>query len=270
MAVGRLYDDLCEQFGDKKVFRDLQIPPGSEWRKALDEALQRSAVQLVLIGPEWPVSRLADPNDQVRQEIEAALGRDIPVIPILLEGAVIENLGRLPESIEPLKACQAISITDGHWKHDLDVLVRRIEQFGVLRRIPPFPERNAAFYVAAALVVALLVSIALLLSENGLVTKYQAWPWVGEFCRLLHGHFLSMMRFQYMLYGVLFVVALRLFVSSNRKRIGPFMVLSHWALGSLLGYTAARLLVFAGQGGNWALLGLAGVGCSVAAGPWSS
>ena len=46
--------------------------------------------------------RLDDPNDFVRIEIGAALQRDIPVIPILVEGARVPRPDQLPEDIREL------------------------------------------------------------------------------------------------------------------------------------------------------------------------
>ena len=44
--------------------------------------------------------RLDDPNDFVRIEIGAALQRDIPVIPILLNGTKIPRADRLPPELQ--------------------------------------------------------------------------------------------------------------------------------------------------------------------------
>ena len=56
--------------------------------------LARADDVIAMIGPNWSNvgdddgnRRLDDPNDFVRIEIAAALQRDIPVIPILLDGA---------------------------------------------------------------------------------------------------------------------------------------------------------------------------------------
>ena len=65
---------------------------------------------LAVIGPNWSDvrdehgnRRLDDPNDFVRIEIAAALQRDIPVIPILLDGARIPKAGQLPETSRSLR-----------------------------------------------------------------------------------------------------------------------------------------------------------------------
>lgn len=46
--------------------------------------------------------RLDDPNDWVRLEIAAALERQIPVIPILVDGEKIPKAAQLPENLQQL------------------------------------------------------------------------------------------------------------------------------------------------------------------------
>jgi hypothetical protein len=64
---------------------------------------------LVLIGLEWAGAqskkgecRLFKDDDFVRLEIETAIGRRIPVIPVLLESAELPTKDQLPASIQPL------------------------------------------------------------------------------------------------------------------------------------------------------------------------
>ena len=48
--------------------------------------------------------RLNSPSDFVRVEIAAALQRDIPVIPILLEGTKVPRADQLPDDLQELAA----------------------------------------------------------------------------------------------------------------------------------------------------------------------
>ncbi len=68
-------------------------------------------VFLALIGPEWLQAtddacrrRLDDPDDYVRLEIETALKREVPLIPVLLGGAQMPTQDELPPSLAPLAA----------------------------------------------------------------------------------------------------------------------------------------------------------------------
>jgi hypothetical protein len=68
---------------------------------------------LAVIGPRWAAlneggqSRLADETDWIRIEIEAALAKDIPVIPVLVNGAAMPNTRDLPRTMEDLAFRQA-------------------------------------------------------------------------------------------------------------------------------------------------------------------
>jgi hypothetical protein len=94
--AGRLYDRLADRFGTGQVFIDVDaIEPGVDFAKEINRAVAASTVLLAVIGPNWLTAadergrrRLDNPGDFVRLEIEAALARDVRVIPILGEGAV--------------------------------------------------------------------------------------------------------------------------------------------------------------------------------------
>ncbi len=86
-----LAEKLVQQFGPNSVFFDIDnIPLGVDFRRHIDTAIARCDVLLALVGNSWlncqpedGTRRLDDPADFLRLEIEAALRRNIPVIPIL-------------------------------------------------------------------------------------------------------------------------------------------------------------------------------------------
>jgi hypothetical protein len=96
-SAGRLHDRLALEFGRDLLFMDVDaIPLGLNFVKVLHEEVAKCNVLLAVIGPNWLSARddqgnrrLDDPHDFVRVEIAAALQRDIPVIPILLDGAKV-------------------------------------------------------------------------------------------------------------------------------------------------------------------------------------
>lgn len=72
------------------------IPLGKDFEAVLHEAVAKCDVLLAMIGPNWLNAcdtegnrRLDSPKDFLRIEIAAALQRDIPVIPILFDGATM-------------------------------------------------------------------------------------------------------------------------------------------------------------------------------------
>ncbi len=106
-VTGHIDDLLREEFGDEAVFTDVDnIALGVDFREVLDQTVSQCQVLLAVIGAEWLTvsghdgrSRLEDPADFVRIEIESALKRDIPVIPLLVSGAKMPAAEDLPDSL---------------------------------------------------------------------------------------------------------------------------------------------------------------------------
>src|SRR5436309_13635421 len=113
-AVLAIYDRLSSHFGREAVFMDIDtIPFGVDFRKHLDEAVGQCDILLAVIGESWlevrfkdgpkqGQRRLDDPADFVRLEIQAALARDIPVIPVLVGSAAMPAEQQLPEGLRDL------------------------------------------------------------------------------------------------------------------------------------------------------------------------
>lgn len=116
--AGRIYDYLERDFGQERIFRDVDsIPLGVNFRKALEHEIERCRVLLIIIGSDWLTAsdkegnqRLLSPNDWVRIEIECALRRGIAVIPILVSGAEMPDKLKLPDSIQTLTDYQATAV----------------------------------------------------------------------------------------------------------------------------------------------------------------
>jgi hypothetical protein len=141
-VTGRIYDRLVRSFGQKAVFKDVDsIPIGFDFRTKLNEVLSKCDVFLAVIGQNWVKkrgskgkSRLENPEDFVRIEIEAALKRKIPVIPLLVSGAVIPSADKLPPSIKDLVFRHGVTVRPdpdfhGDMKRLINNLKRQIEEF---------------------------------------------------------------------------------------------------------------------------------------------
>ena len=109
----RLFERLIKQFSREHVFMDIDgnIPFGFPWATWLDEQVAACDLMLVLIGRNW-VAELRSRADQsepdfVRVEIESALGRGIPVVPVYLGDTLIPLKAELPKSMHSLLALQA-------------------------------------------------------------------------------------------------------------------------------------------------------------------
>ena len=104
-VAGRIFDRLVAQYGAQQILKDVDsIPLGVDFRDHLDRLIAECDVFLVIIGKRWlgawgEPARLEDPKDFVRIEIESALARQIPVIPLFVSGASMPSEDSLPESI---------------------------------------------------------------------------------------------------------------------------------------------------------------------------
>jgi hypothetical protein len=134
---GRLSDDLVARFGAGHVFMDVDaIQPGRDFRKAIRENVGGCSVLLAILGPDWldvkspgGERRLDNENDYVRLEIATALGRDIPVVPVLVRGARMPKAEQLPEDIRDLAYRNSVELTHARWKSDVQVLGHALAQF---------------------------------------------------------------------------------------------------------------------------------------------
>lgn len=136
-VTGRIYDRLIQHFERETVFKDVDsIPMGVDFRIYLDEQVAKCEVFLAVIGRDWMQNlgsmgrtRLDDPMDFVRLEIESALKRQIPVIPVLVSGASIPLAERLPASLQDLSYRNGISVRrDPDFHRDMDRLIEYLTQ----------------------------------------------------------------------------------------------------------------------------------------------
>jgi formylglycine-generating enzyme required for sulfatase activity len=134
-VCGRMDDRLAPRFGRANVFKDVDsIPLGSDFRAILRDKVDECAAMLVVIGRRWVEMadehgrrRLENPGDFVRIEVEAALARGIPVIPVLVQGAAVPREDQLPASLAPLAYRHGIEVRgDPHFHRDLDQLIERL------------------------------------------------------------------------------------------------------------------------------------------------
>jgi hypothetical protein len=125
-VTGRIFDRLAGHFGREAVFRDIEsIPLGVDFRRHIDRTLDESDVVLAIVGPRWIGSdnRLESPADPVRLEIETALRKDKPLIPVLVSRAVMPHPDVLPASIHDFVYRNAVQVDSGQ---DFDVHVARL------------------------------------------------------------------------------------------------------------------------------------------------
>ena len=134
--AGRIYDRLSSRLGRENVFFDVDaIPPGRDFVDVLSERVGKCDALLAVIGKHWVLSadsenrrRLDDPQDFVRIEIEAALSRNVPVIPVLVDGAAMPHPNELPDSLAKLIRRQAVEVSHARFESDAERLTEALSQ----------------------------------------------------------------------------------------------------------------------------------------------
>jgi hypothetical protein len=134
-VTGRIYDRSIQRFDRKQVFKDVDsIPLGVDFRAHLGNVVGRCNLLLAIIGPQWlnvggpNARRLDDAGDFVRIEIEAALARNIPVIPLLVGGAELPSERELPPSLAAITFRNGIAVRpDPDFHRDMDRLIAGLE-----------------------------------------------------------------------------------------------------------------------------------------------
>jgi hypothetical protein len=124
--AGWLFDRLTEHFDSGEVFKDVDsIELGDDFVEEISAAVGSCDVLLALIGEQWltitdqrGVRRLDDPGDFVRIEIEAALSRNVRVIPILVDGATMPGSNDVPPSLAGLSRRQALELSPSRFDFD--------------------------------------------------------------------------------------------------------------------------------------------------------
>ena len=132
---GRLYDRLEGHFGQGQVFMDVDaIEPGLDFVQVVQQAIKSCDGFISVIGRDWlqstdaaGVRRLENPEDLVKLEIAAALGRGIRVIPVLVQGTQMPRVTDLPEDLKGLASLNALEISDTRFRADVDRLIEALE-----------------------------------------------------------------------------------------------------------------------------------------------
>ena len=133
--AGWLFDRLAGHFGRDQIFKDVDsIELGDDFAVAISDAVASCRVLLALIGDRWLTvtgkagRRLDNPRDFVRLEIEAALSRNIRVIPILIDGAKMPDADQLPASLAGLRARQALELSTNRFDSDFGRLLKVLDK----------------------------------------------------------------------------------------------------------------------------------------------
>jgi hypothetical protein len=138
------------------VFKDVDsIELGDDFVQVITKAVGSCDVLLALIGNQWVTitdaqgrRRLDDPDDFVRLEIEAALTRDVRIIPILVDGARMPHADELPTGLAGLTRRQALELSPSRFEYDTSRLLKVLDM--TLAEVQTAHDSAAATSTAAA------------------------------------------------------------------------------------------------------------------------
>jgi TIR domain len=147
--TGRIFDRLNEHYrgydadGHGIVFMDYDsIPIGIDFRQHIRKALDTCDVLLVIIGPRWVGddhaggNRIMQSTDWVRIEVETALKKEIPVVPVLIDRTPMPDAEKLPEALRDLAYRQAVVIDSQiDFNAHVERLTRQLDT--ILKLTPP-------------------------------------------------------------------------------------------------------------------------------------
>jgi hypothetical protein len=163
-VAGRLFDRLASNYPRHEMFMDVDaMKPGRDFVKQVDEHVAKCAVVLAVIGPAWLSAvdakgrrKLDLPRDYVRLELAAALKREIPVIPLLVNGATMPAENDLPKELKSLPSRHALELRHSRFSADSDAVIQALSEIVPMR---------SPWKLRAAVVIALV----------GVVAGFFAW-----------------------------------------------------------------------------------------------
>jgi tetratricopeptide (TPR) repeat protein len=135
-VAGRLAQWLAPAFGRDKIFMDVDsIPVGFDFVEYLNSQVAACDAMVSIVGLNWLKAtdengrrRLDNPEDFVVIEIAAALARDIPVVPVLVDGARMPKASDLPDSLKLFARRNAIEVRHTNFSSDAKALVKKLRE----------------------------------------------------------------------------------------------------------------------------------------------
>jgi WD40 repeat protein len=130
--TGRVFDRLIAHYGKDAIFRDIDdIPLGIDFRQHINEILLKTNILLAIIGPEWlgqRGKRIQEEADPVRVEVETALRRRVPIIPVLIGSTKMPTAEQLPPGLKDFAFRNAVKVDTGlDFDYHMDRLIRAMD-----------------------------------------------------------------------------------------------------------------------------------------------
>jgi hypothetical protein len=119
---------------------------GKNWLNAKDQSGRR---------------RLDDPMDFVRLETASAMKREIPVVPVLVQGASMPRADQLPPDLADLAYRNAVELTHARWDSDVQVLINALRPHVQLSPASPKKSWGLVIGLSVAAIAAIAIAVAI-------------------------------------------------------------------------------------------------------------
>lgn len=125
--AGRLVDHLKNEFGQQVFFDVDSISPGANFHKVIEETFAKCGAVVVLIGKRWlerddSMPPFGDSRDVITQEIRFAMESNLPIVPVLVDGAMMPSEATLPSQLATLSKLNAIDLRHTSFDRDLQAV----------------------------------------------------------------------------------------------------------------------------------------------------
>ncbi|MDQ3980638.1 MAG: toll/interleukin-1 receptor domain-containing protein [Actinomycetota bacterium] len=118
-----------------EVFIDVdKIPLGTDFTRVLKMAMESCDIALEIVGRNWLVTdgrrRLDDANDFVRAEVRQAIREKVPLLAVLVDGAMLPNRSELPGDIRALVDSRVVRLDDETFDDSIEELLSVVGGIG--------------------------------------------------------------------------------------------------------------------------------------------
>jgi hypothetical protein len=177
-AAEAIATKLAAAFGADQVFLDTKnIRPSAKFAEEIRTEIARAAALVVVMAEDWHKvqdkdsgdKRITQDDDWVREEIRTAIGLDLPIFVVLLDGATLPRREWLPEDIRAVLEHQATQIRQATADADLERLLAELARVtGLPRAGAPNPPRSRPARVARRQdIVASRAPIVIAIEDDG-------------------------------------------------------------------------------------------------------
>jgi len=143
LMAGRIGDRLAVRYGKDSVFIDVNdLPLGIDFKEYIRKTWADIEVLIAVIGPHWlgagigGTARIFEDGDFIRLEVETALKRVVPIIPVLVQGATMPAADQLPDSLRPLADRNAAYLDGGRdFQVHMDQIIQAIDRILISRHM---------------------------------------------------------------------------------------------------------------------------------------